>query len=205
MTLFLVVGSSAFDGSGSVTLRDKTDPSYPEDFTIYPKFRDTPAAAWKQLSQIATGGYFSISDAGKLTVWNSANYDVIFSSSALASSFGFSSTTTSGSGGSTTTANSAISAYPFDFIDAEMSKSSEGAGGHGTGANGLQTSRAKIVAIGTRSNASALVSAIEHFGYLSFADSYNGLVPWTMAVSGLNFAGAGSNQAKLSIDGVTRV
>jgi hypothetical protein len=205
MTLLITVNTTAFDGSQSVTLRDKTDPSYPEDFTIYPKFRDSPAAAWKQLSQIATGAYFSINDSGKLLVWNQAAYDVIFSSSSLATAFGFSSTTTSASAFATTTANSALTFFTFDRIDTDLTKSRGGHIGHGNGAKGIEGFETKITLVGTRSNVSSLISALENNNHISLSDTYFGPVSWTMGVKSLKFTSVGTSKAKLDLQGTIRV
>lgn len=205
MTLFLVVGTTPFDGSQSITLRDKTDPSYPEDFTYYPKSRVTPAASWKQFGQIARQSYLTITEDKKLTVWNSADFDLIFSSSALASAFGFSSTTTSGSANSAIIAGSALTAFEFTHIDSQMTRNGSGVPGHGGSVAGSQSSSVEINAVGSRANASGLISAIEQSGYLSVADTYYGGIPWTLHVENLKFKGAGTTLAQLEISGTTRI
>ena len=205
MTLFLVVGTTPFDGSQSITLRDKTDPSNPEDFTYYPKSRDTPAAAWKQFWHIAKQSYLTITESKQLMVWNSAAFDLIFSSSALASAFGFSSTTTSGSANSTIVAGTALTAFEFSHVDTKVTRSGSGVSGHGSSVAGAQSSSVEINAVGTRTNASGLISAIEQSGYLSVADTYYGGIPWTLHVENLKFKGAGTTLAQLEITGTTRI
>ena len=197
----IAIAATTFSGADSVTLRDKTDPSYPEDFTIYPKGRSTPAASWALLSQIADGGYFTINTDKKLTVWNTANFDIIFSSSALATAFGFSATTTSGSGGATLTANSAITAYDVDLLSADLSYDGAHKAGHGSGAGGAQKTSISVDAIATRANAAAIISAVEQNGFISIADTTNGGAYWTMKISSIKTRSAGTNKARLSFSG----
>ena len=205
MSLFLAISTTTFNGSDSVTLRDKTDPSYPEDFTIYPKGRSAPIASWAILSQIAIGGYFTINSDKKLTVWNYANFDVIFSSSALAAAFGFSATTTSGSGGSTLIANTAITAYPVLLAGAVHSHTGNHKTGHGSGTGGAQGRGIKLEAVATRANAASITTEIEQNGYLSLADTGAGGNYWTMRIKDYKYFSAGLDKARLVFSGFTEL
>lgn len=204
MTAFLTVADNTFSGSAYVRFQNAAGVAW----DIYPEGRISPSAAWAQLADVVGSGLivFAISAAKKLTVISTdSNFSIIFSTSALASEFGFNNTTTAGTVSVLLTADTAINAFEVSHINASFSETSTAETGHGSGGPGAASRSHKIEAVGTRANLSAFVAGVEQDGFVSLSDSVAGGVPWTFAIQSIKYRAASSNLARLELSGIAGI
>ena len=201
---FVSVATSTLDGQAYVRFQD----AYSQTWDIYPEGRISPAEAWSQLQNVIgfqSGIWFSVTYDGKLNVVSySSSFTLIFSTSALATYFGFNSVSNAGTQYVWLAANNVMTTIEFEQVGAVVNESNDARPGHGHGALGRNKRKMTLDIIGTRSNAATFVTAMEQNGFVGFIDSYGGGLPWTVRVESLKFSPVGTTKARLQVSGPVR-